>query len=154
MPVKIYIAGAIRGDRRFMDDYRFLIDHIDGREDCQALAEMALVGRAEKLKADGEIFCRDRAWLEQADALVAEISGPSHGVGYEIAFALHVVEIPVLCLRHASLPRSSAMLAGHDSPLLSIEIYQSRDELAEKADRFIVSVCEKSRHASNGHRRK
>ncbi|KAB0337781.1 hypothetical protein FD755_025470, partial [Muntiacus reevesi] len=46
---------------------------------------------------DRLIHDRDLAWLQQADAVVAEVTQPSLGVGYELgrAVALHK---PVLCL--------------------------------------------------------
>ena len=95
------------------------------------------VGRGEKLENDAAIYARDRAWLEHAQAMVAEISAPSLGVGYEIAYALHVRKIPVLALKHASVKRSSAMLEGNNSPLFEIQTYRNENELLEHTDRFI-----------------
>lgn len=137
MKLKVYVAGAIRGDRRFIESYRGLISHLEAREDCEALAEMSLVGRGEKLEDDAAIYARDRGWLDRAQVMVAEISAPSLGVGYEIAYALHVRKIPVLALKHASVKRSSAMLEGNDSPLFEIQTYRSESELLEHTDRFI-----------------
>ena len=38
-----------------------------------------------------------KAYIKACDALIAEISTPSHGVGYEIGYALNL-DKPVLCL--------------------------------------------------------
>ena len=46
------------------------------------------------------VFERDTAWLRACDAVVAEVSTPSHGVGFEIAYALERGK-PVLCCHRA-----------------------------------------------------
>ncbi len=45
----------------------------------------------------GDVYERDTAWIRACDALVAEVSTPSHGVGYEVAYALSLGK-PVLCV--------------------------------------------------------
>jgi nucleoside 2-deoxyribosyltransferase len=66
------------------------------------------------------IFVRDMSWLAQCDALIAEISTPSHGVGFEIGEALRLGK-PTLCLRDSALAGTlpSAMLVGNPSPLIA-----------------------------------
>jgi nucleoside 2-deoxyribosyltransferase len=68
---------------------------------------------------DRRIFDRDMRWLSECDAMIAEISTPSHGVGFEIAEALRLGK-PVLCLRDSALEGTlaSAMLLGNPSPLM------------------------------------
>lgn len=67
------------------------------------------------------IFARDMAWLEASDALIAEISVPSLGVGFEVGEALRLGR-PTLCLRDAALADRlpSAMIVGNPSPLLTV----------------------------------
>jgi len=67
------------------------------------------------------IFARDLAWIDASDALIAEISVPSLGVGFEIGEALRR-GLPTLCLRDAALAGTppSAMIAGNPSPLLTV----------------------------------
>jgi nucleoside 2-deoxyribosyltransferase len=43
------------------------------------------------------VYQRDIAWVEACDVMIAEVSTPSHGVGYEIAYAIGLGR-PVLCL--------------------------------------------------------
>ncbi len=66
------------------------------------------------------IFLRDMSWIAQCDALIAEISTPSHGVGFEIGEALRLGK-PTLCLRDSGLEGTlaSAMLLGNPSPLIT-----------------------------------
>lgn len=70
-----------------------------------------------------EIYRTERSFLRDADYLVAEVSEPSLGVGYEIGLA-EQADMPVLCLfyRKAS-HRISAMVAGNER--LMVREYQS-----------------------------
>jgi nucleoside 2-deoxyribosyltransferase len=58
----------------------------------------------------GAVFERDTAWLRDCDAVIAEVSTPSHGVGFEVAYALERCK-PVLCLAREGV-RVSKMLTG------------------------------------------
>ena len=53
--------------------------------------------KVEMEMTEEEIYSRDMGLLVKSDALIAEVTVPSTGVGYEICRAL-VQEIPVLCL--------------------------------------------------------
>lgn len=74
------------------------------------------------------IYEKDMAWLREADVVVAEVTAPSLGVGYELAKAEDMGK-PVLCL-YRELPdrKLSAMIAGN--PAFAIRTYQDPDELA------------------------
>jgi hypothetical protein len=74
-------------------------------------------------------------WIRKAEALIAEVSVPSHGVGYEIAFALNAGK-PVLCLHHQER-KISKMISGNPHPLLSIQTYQEPQEAVSLAREFI-----------------
>ena len=70
------------------------------------------------------IFERDIGWLAEADVLVAEVSTPSTGVGYEIATARYRFQIPVICLyRPAYTKRCTAMVSGD----VGIELLEYRE---------------------------
>ena len=43
------------------------------------------------------IYRRDLYWIDNCQAMIAEVTSPSHGVGYEIAYAKHVRKIPIFC---------------------------------------------------------
>ena len=69
--------------------------------------------------------------------MIAEISGPSLGVGFEIAYALYMREIPVLALYDAEVEKVSAMITGGDSELLYVKQYHSKKELEELIKSFL-----------------
>lgn len=73
------------------------------------------------------IYEKDMAWLREADAVVAEVTAPSLGVGYELAKAEDMGK-PVLCLyRPSEGRRLSAMIAGN--PRFRIHEYSEAREL-------------------------
>jgi 2'-deoxynucleoside 5'-phosphate N-hydrolase len=115
MPLTIYFAGAISGGRGDVAHYRQIIAALE--RDGHRVHAGAVA--AEDVGADGErmesaaIFDRDIEWIGSADVLVAEVSMPSTGVGYEVATARYRFGIPVVCLyRAAYTKRCTAMVAG------------------------------------------
>ncbi len=75
---------------------------------------------------DRYIYIRDMAWLNQCDLVVAEVTTPSLGVGYELGQAVFL-DKPVLCLfKKGSQHRLSAMIAG--SPNIEVVEYTGMEE--------------------------
>jgi hypothetical protein len=73
--------------------------------------------------------------LNKADAIIAEVTSPSLGVGYEIAEAKNLKK-PVLALyRPQSDRRLSAMVAG--DPNVRVVEYQAVSELKESIVDFL-----------------
>ena len=111
----LYFAGSISSGRADVALYREIIAALE------ADGHRVLAGAvaAEHVSSSGEaldscaIFDRDLGWIAQADILVAEVSMPSTGVGYEIATARYRIGIPVICLyRPAYTSRCTAMVSG------------------------------------------
>ena len=69
--------------------------------------------------------------------MIAEISGPSLGVGFEISYALYEREIPVLALYNADVDNVSAMIRGCDSELIYVRKYNNSEELADIIKSFL-----------------
>lgn len=82
------------------------------------------------------IYEKDMAWLTEADAVVAEVTAPSLGVGYELAKAEDMGK-PVLCLYRESPERKlSAMIAGN--PVFTIHTYGDTAELPDVFEGFFA----------------
>jgi hypothetical protein len=111
----IYFAGAISGGRADVAHYRGIVEALEAdghRVLAGAVASEDVGAHGESLDAVA-IFARDLDWICEADVLVAEVSLPSTGVGYEIAAARYRYGKPVICLyRAAFTKRCSAMIAG------------------------------------------
>lgn len=126
--MKIYFAGAIRGGR---DDFALYFEIIEQLKAYgEVLTEHVGDSRLDAIGESGsdkEIHDRDLAWLKEADCLVAEVTTPSLGVGYEIAKAI-AWDKPILCLFRAGDGRAlSAMIAGSGG--VTVREYQSTVEV-------------------------
>ncbi|MEW5980993.1 MAG: nucleoside 2-deoxyribosyltransferase [Acidobacteriota bacterium] len=88
--MRIYLACTVRGDRTSLEAvrriHRWLTDHGHEVLTTHLLAED--VEAAEAGNTDQEIFLRDVAWVESADLVVADASGSSYGVGFEVGYTL------------------------------------------------------------------
>ncbi len=119
MPTTIYFSGSISGGREDVETYRTFVAALE-RAGHRVLAGMVTaqhVGAEGESLSAHEIFDRDLGWIEEVaregGLLVAEVSRPSIGVGYEIAAARYRFGTPVICLyRPAFTWRCSGMIAG------------------------------------------
>jgi nucleoside 2-deoxyribosyltransferase len=83
------------------------------------------------------VYDRDTNWIKNCDVLIAEVSVPSHGVGYEIAFALNIKKT-VLCIYQKDR-RVSKMITGNSDGLLSVRAYANVKEAISQV-RFYMSA--------------
>lgn len=122
----IYFSGAISGGREDVALYRRIVSALEAdghRVLAGAVADERVGNRGESLDA-AAIFERDLAWIAESDVMVAEVSRPSAGVGFEIAAAQYRSRIRVICLyRPAFTERCSAMIAGNPE----VELIEYRD---------------------------
>ena len=126
--MKIYFACSISGGRQDEGVYQHLVSLLLDMGIEVPTAHIAETG-IEEIDAHEEpndIYQRDVDWIRESDLLIAEVSTPSHGVGYEIGFALDLGK-PVLCLHNRKIVVTK-MISGNPDPLLSIMAY---DDLAE-----------------------
>lgn len=126
----IYFAGSIRGGRADAGRYARFIGYLKtlGQVLTEHVGEERLLEEENSL-TDREIFERDMQWMARADLIIAEVSTPSLGVGYEIAVA-EAMGKPIFCLSRPGYKASlSAMIAGN--PALEVQNY-SDDGEAEK----------------------
>jgi nucleoside 2-deoxyribosyltransferase len=109
----IYFAGSIRGGRADQAIYLEIIELLRGHGTVltEHIGAEALSGVGEALP-DCDIHDRDLEWLRQADVLVAEVTTPSLGVGYEIGRAVEWGKRVVCLHRPTEGRRLSGMIAG------------------------------------------
>ena len=128
----IYFSGSITGGREDVALYRRMIDALeaDGHRVLAGAVAAEHIGDGGESLALAEIFARDIRWLDESDVVVAEVSTPSHGVGYEIAYARYVRRIPVIALyRRGRTKRCSAMISG--DPGIRMLEYEDVDAVLE-----------------------
>jgi len=137
--MKIYFAGAIRGGREDAQLYENLIAYLNekGQVLTEHIGSTYLNREGETSSKDEEIYNRDIKWLQSADIVVAEVTTPSLGVGYELGIA-EKLNIPVLCLyRSDKGNRLSAMISGN--AIFTCREYTVFIEVQKWIDDFIQS---------------
>jgi 2'-deoxynucleoside 5'-phosphate N-hydrolase len=129
--VNIYFACSITGGRQDEAIYQLLVKtlHDAGHEVPTASLARSEVTQLEGIVDPADIYARDTAWIRGCDLLLAEISTPSHGVGYEIGYALSQGK-PVLCLHRASA-KISKMILGNPHSSLRVHAYHSPHEAVQ-----------------------
>jgi len=130
--MKIYYSASISGGREYADIFRETVSFLKKYGDVltEHIGAETLTAKGETTGSDKEIFQRDIDWLEKADIIIADVTTPSLGVGYEIAYAIQR-KIPVIaCFYEKSGRRLSAMVAGN--PQLKVYYYQNLIELFDK----------------------
>ena len=112
--MKIYFAGSIRGGRDEEKVYLKIIDYLGTfGEVLTEHVGYKNVEKSEKNYSDTYIFERDVSWLKSSDVMIADVTVPSLGVGYEIGFA-ETLDIPILCLYNPKNKKPlSAMITGN-----------------------------------------
>ncbi|MHA1972702.1 MAG: nucleoside 2-deoxyribosyltransferase [Candidatus Hodarchaeales archaeon] len=142
--MKIYLSGAIRGGRELAATYQIIHDFLI-KNGHTVLAEHVAhkdVLEIEASMSELDIYTQDIEWLTECHAIVAEISIPSTGVGYEIAYSLHTLKKPVLAL-YEEHRKVSAMIVGNTSKNLKCQSYNGKEDLISKITIFLGSINSK-----------
>ena len=147
--MKIYFAGSIRGSPADKDLYLEIINYLKtkGAVLTEHIADKSITPEGEKDLSEEAIHNRDMGWLDSAGVVVAEVTAPSLGVGYELG---RIVEHdrdegnqrrPILCLyRPQEGKRLSAMIKGCSG--VEVREYNSLDEAKKAIDIFLKSIPE------------
>jgi nucleoside 2-deoxyribosyltransferase len=138
--MNIYFSCSITGGRKDQQAYQAIVTALleDGHEVPTAILASKDVMAFETIIQPEEVFLRDTAWVEDCDAVVAEVSTPSHGVGYEIALALSLGK-PVLCC-YQSGRRVSKMILGNNHPLIQLAEYDELHQIVTLVREFIQGL--------------
>jgi hypothetical protein len=134
--MKIYFAGSITGGRSDKEIYSEIINLLKkhGEVLTEHIGDSKLSALGEHHLEGSYIFERDISWVKESDALVADVTIPSLGVGYEIAFA-EKLNKKILCLyREGSEKKLSAMISGNKN--LIIKTYKTLEDLPEIFKKF------------------
>lgn len=126
--MKIYFAGSIRGGRNDANTYEQIINMLKnyGEVLTEHVGNESLLNNEVAL-TDQEIHDRDVAWIEESDMMIAEVTQPSLGVGYELALAMQKGK-NVLCLFNSNGEKNlSAMITGQ--PYYEIKNYSNINEI-------------------------
>lgn len=133
--MNIFLSGSIRGGRQLLDTYVFMMDAINSTGACVVSPHVArsTVFDEEKALSEADIFFRDMGGIQQCDHLIAEVTVPSTGMGYEICYALGLGK-PVLCVYQHGAKVSSMVLGNPD---IAARSYRDNEELKTIIIEFI-----------------
>jgi hypothetical protein len=143
--MRIYLACTVRGDRSRLDAARLIAQRLTalGHEILTTHLLSENVDQAEATVGNTEVFERDLGWLDACDVLVAEASGSTYGVGFEVGYI--VGRAPQTGQRACVLYDAqrehavSRMLSGNTAPACRVLAYHGLDELAAFIDRELGS---------------
>lgn len=138
--MNIYFGCSITGGRNEENIYQLIVKTLlaDGHQVPTAHLSQPDVMEMERVVDPLEVFTRDIQWIKNCHAMIAEVSTPSHGVGYEISYALSINK-EVLCLYHSGV-LVSKMITGNTNPLLSVLAYQTPDEIPGLINTFLGKI--------------
>ena len=138
-PLKLYFCGSIRGGRQDAALYHELVNYMKnfGEVLTEHVGRLDLVDEREIPPC--QIHERDLTWLKSADAIIAEVSTPSLGVGYELGRSVEMGK-PILCLFRQQDDRIlSGMISG--SPGIVSVVYGSVDEAKTWIGGFLANIA-------------
>ena len=137
--MNIYFACSLTGGREFESVYQTIVHALteSGHSVLTAHLVESNVMEMEAAFSPSEVYARDVAWIRSCDVLVAEVSVPSHGVGYEVGFALGIKK-PVLALYQEGR-KVSKMISGNPDKNLSLEKYAATGEAIQILREFLSS---------------
>jgi 2'-deoxynucleoside 5'-phosphate N-hydrolase len=117
--MNIYLACTVRGDRSAVAALRDLADALEA-EGHTILTRHLLdenADSAEAALAERQVYERDIEWLEAADLLIADASGSSFGVCFEVGWVLANAEYTnrrvLLLYRADRKDRISRLIVGN-----------------------------------------
>jgi len=136
--MNIYLACTVRGDRSTVAALRALVSALE--EDGHTVLTKHLledgVDTAEAALSERQVYERDVAWLESCDMLIADASGSSFGVGFEVGWVLansgRTSQRVLLLYRADRRDRISRLIVGNAHPNCTVLPYSDATELVKR----------------------
>jgi 2'-deoxynucleoside 5'-phosphate N-hydrolase len=138
--MNIYFSCSITGGRKDEEVYQAMVKYLLENQHEVPTAHLSSpdVVALEAAALPEEVYLRDVAWVRGCEAVVAEVSTPSHGVGYEIALALSLGK-PVLCCYRAG-QKVSKMITGNTSQGMKVCEYTTTAQAVEIVHTFLAEI--------------
>ena len=144
--MKIYLACTVRGDRGGVAAGRAICERLvaHGHEVLTTHLLADNVEAAESRLTEADVFRRDLEWLSACDVLVAEASGSSYGVGFEVGYVLarasQTGQRVVLLYDRARRSAISRLITGNCDASCTTFGYGTVAELSAYIDRLMVEM--------------
>ena len=144
--MNIYLACTVRGDRGAVGAARALASALVAMGHVVLTAHLLEdnVETAESSLTEREVFERDMRWLNDADLLIAEASGSSYGVGFEVGYVLGRSDVTgqrvLLLYDHTRRPVVSRLISGNVHPNCTTYPYENAEDLLRFIHTFLTPV--------------
>jgi nucleoside 2-deoxyribosyltransferase len=139
----IYLACTVRGDRGAVAPLRSLVEALE-RDGHTILTKHLLddgVETAEAALTEAEVYARDIDWLESCDLLIADASGSSYGVGFEVGYVLgrsdRTQQRVLLLYRADRRDAISRLISGNRHPRCTVLTYDDPADLIDRVVRLV-----------------
>ena len=139
----VYLAFTVRGNRGALAAARAVNDLLE-RRGHHVLTTHLLADDADGAEAalsEHEVYDRDIRWLESADLLIAEASGSSYGVGFEVGYVLgrsnQMVQRVLLLYDAARRPSISRLIAGAAHHRCTVRDYADIEDLLRIVEDYL-----------------
>ena len=138
--MRIYLGVTVRGDRSALEAARYVARRLQERGHEILTTHLLLddVEAVEQSRSDQEIYLRDMVWVESCDVLVAEASGSSYGVGFEVGYLLgrapQTGQRAIVMYRRDRHPVISRLITGLTSAHGRVFPYESEADLDRVVD--------------------
>lgn len=145
--MNIYLACTVRGDRGAIAALRTLADSLEQMGHTVLTRHLLAddVERAESALSERAVYDRDIHWLTSADLVIADASGSSYGVGFEVGYVLGRSEASgqrVLLVYDASRrDRVSRLITGNCHPSCATYAYTDAEDLQRFVGGFVAPVA-------------
>jgi hypothetical protein len=134
--MKIYLGFTVAGDRSGIQAARKIVQLLEklGHEVLTRHLVEDNAWEADRGISAQEVYRRDTAWLEQCDLFIAEVSGSSFGLGFEVVYLLGATNKKVILLYRRELEHKlSLLISGNTHPNCTLVPYTP----VEEAEKFI-----------------
>ncbi|GEM_PF-373410 len=123
----IYFAASISAGRDYIQNYVRIVEILKKMGHTvlsEHVADPMLTAIAGEVEISSqEIYQRDIAWINQCDVMVAEVTKPSLGVGFEIAYAVNRKKTVIALHYQNAEQRLSSMIVGQNSKYIRVLDY-------------------------------
>lgn len=139
----VYLACTVRGNRGALAAARAVSDLLQRRGHTVLTTHLLADGAdaAEGALTERQVYERDIRWLESADLLIAEASGSSYGVGFEVGYVLgrasQTRQRVLLLFDAARRPAISRMIRGTVHPACAVREYTGVEELTRIVEDYL-----------------
>lgn len=127
--MNVYLACTVRGNRGGLQAARALADLLEQHGHTVLTRHLLAhdVETVESALTERDVFERDLRWLDASELLVAEASGSSYGVGFEVGYVLgraaQTGQRVLLLYDAARAPHVSRLISGSAHPACTTYSY-------------------------------